>query len=461
MTEENKGPIKLALCVPARGPIDSGFLSNYMKVFVEFMKLPGVVPIPFFSDAMPVDEARNQITQQAMIARCDYYLWLDADVFPNPINMVRMFDYLLKNEDIQAVSGIYFLRAAPYEPVIRKLNDLDIMAPIGNFDTDKPFPIDGMGFGCVIHRRKVMDEVFVETKGKPFQFTPNAGEDLFWCRKARDKGHKIMCYPQNLCGHYGSYVGEWHFMHYQQDRAKEGRELAKYTGQGLGQVYANMIDGIFQSVREWKKVTPKTNEEITKFHKDSNYLYMLTKSWADSKMQYQILGQVGPSHKKILDFGCGIGDYGLSSIENSPTRRCDFYDINDKNLSYLEWRISQRIDAKTLTDRQARVLRKLENLDSDYDVIYAVDVLEFIPDAEKVLELLRSKLKKNGIMFITMSPKESPVTLPMPMRVSAGLRPMDHGFMPAGPYAWIRNDSEHAQKLSEDEKNILRQMGKV
>ena len=292
---------KLAICVPARGSIDSAFLENYMKLYIEFMKKPNILPIPFFSDAMPIDEARNQITQTATLTGCDYYLWLDSDVFPDSQKMSQMFDYLIVNPDIQAVTGIYYLRAPPYEPVIRKLNDLDIMVPIHDYTMNKPFPIDGMGFGCVIHRRKVMDDIFIETKGKPFQFTPQAGEDLFWCRHALKKGHKIMCYPKNLCGHYGAYVGEWHFLHHQGDRLKEARELANYLENNVVEVYAKMMDGIYNMVREWKKIDTSKPEEILQYHKTVDYRYMLTKSSIDSSIHKKIFPKINQKMNNILD----------------------------------------------------------------------------------------------------------------------------------------------------------------
>tara|TARA_S200000501_G_C20767616_1_gene719045 strand:+ start:233 stop:931 length:699 start_codon:yes stop_codon:yes gene_type:complete len=84
----------------------------------------------------------------------------------------------------------------------------------------------------------------------------------------------------------------------------------------------------------------------------------------------------------ILDYGAGIGS-NISML--SSFGKCDAYDVNKNALIYLK--------------KKYRVVKKINK---KYDLIFFTDTLEHIKNDKKILLFLKSKLKKNGIVFLTV-----------------------------------------------------------
>ncbi|OUW60323.1 MAG: hypothetical protein CBD63_03850 [Candidatus Pelagibacter sp. TMED203] len=84
----------------------------------------------------------------------------------------------------------------------------------------------------------------------------------------------------------------------------------------------------------------------------------------------------------ILDYGAGVGS-NISML--SSFGKCDAYDVNKNALIYLK--------------KKYRVVKKINK---KYDLIFFTDTLEHIKNDKKILLFLKSRLKKNGIIFLTV-----------------------------------------------------------
>ena len=149
-------------------------------------------------------DSRNQLAKQAVKFDCDYILWLDSDMTFPPDTLLRMLKHAEEGKDI--VSGLYFRRSAPYTPVLFKtLSEYKegvTWEDYNDYPEDSVFEIGGCGFGCVLTKKEIFLEMVLE--GMPF-FNPTAGlgEDIAFCLRAHQLGHKIWCDSTIKCGHVG------------------------------------------------------------------------------------------------------------------------------------------------------------------------------------------------------------------------------------------------------------------
>ena len=141
-----------------------------------------------------VHQGRNEIAHSA---EGDFLLFIDTDMaFPKS----ALNKLLSLKKDI--VAGLCYSRKAPHLPNAHMLVDglyknvLDI--------PDEPFECDAMGTGFMLISRKVLDAFKGE---KPFGFeTVNGkelGEDITFCRRAKEKGFEIWCDPTIQIIHMG------------------------------------------------------------------------------------------------------------------------------------------------------------------------------------------------------------------------------------------------------------------
>lgn len=155
------------------------------------------------TERMVVHWARNDLVKQALGRNQGFdgkpfthFLWLDDDQVFNPDMLVRLASY---NLDI--VSALYYGRCQDHLPV----------AYVKDFNADqyKHFPlieppttlaeIDAVGFGAVLTRRDIFEKV-----PEPwFSFEDGAGEDIFFCVKAKKHGFRVWLDGAYRIGHIG------------------------------------------------------------------------------------------------------------------------------------------------------------------------------------------------------------------------------------------------------------------
>ncbi len=150
-------------------------------------------------------------------------------------------------------------------------------------------------------------------------------------------------------------------------------ELKEY----LGTDFIHGLDSSWALANEWYKRNPTTNDEIESFYIGTQYYLYNLMIWQASgnRPDYvqeaeQILKKMGC--KRVLDFGCGIGNDGLQLI--SKGYEIFFYDICTANICYLCWRLEHRKLNAVILDSYHQ-LRGLE-----IDTLWAMDVIEHLPD---------------------------------------------------------------------------------
>jgi hypothetical protein len=131
--------------------------------------------------------ARNHSSQICLSGGGDYLLLIDDDMVV-PHDMV---DQLLRH-DVDIISPIFFRSMPPIEPLIFDLDELGNPMPIMDYPADQLFETPGgSGTGVMLIKRKVLEAMEVPIWIGTID--PTVGEDVLFCRRARDLGFRSWC----------------------------------------------------------------------------------------------------------------------------------------------------------------------------------------------------------------------------------------------------------------------------
>ena len=195
--------MKTLIAVPAMDQVPAQFCAS-----LAMLKRTGDSVVGFEISSL-VYTARNNLAAKAIQLGADFVLWLDSDMVFAPDILERLFaDYQAGKGDI--ISGLYFRRAeGPFTAAPESIPD-DV------------FEIAGCGFGCVLMPADVLMDV-IGKYGNPFDPINGMGEDLSFCWRARQCGHKIVCDPAISLGHVAHMVVDRSFYD-SYNSHKEGNE---------------------------------------------------------------------------------------------------------------------------------------------------------------------------------------------------------------------------------------------
>lgn len=143
--------------------------------------------------------ARDKIACKAINEGYTHVLWLDADMIFTP-NILD--DLMFCGKDF--VTGLACCRRPPF--VLCIFDHVSERKGCTYYDLanvpDEAFEIQGCGFACVLITTAILKQVMLTYKTC---FLPEKifGEDVAFCVRARQLGHKIYCEPSVRLGHIG------------------------------------------------------------------------------------------------------------------------------------------------------------------------------------------------------------------------------------------------------------------
>lgn len=398
---------KVALCVPARDKIHVDFFQSYIEIYEYLLKSYNTKC--FISDGFPVDAARNELVRSAAIWGAEYFLFIDSDVSLHPVEKIdKLFTFLDENNN-SFVAGLYFSKSYPFMPVIRRIDRAGMFVQDERV-CDAPYEVDGTGFGLVLIKREEMAKVINETKGNCFSYKKDEiSEDLYFCKTAKKLGISVFVHPDVDLVHHGGAVDYRQFLQVKDNTINGFVELAEYLQKPVPFVKQMCVAGARMVMDDWKNSNPKTEEEVTQFYVNNrNYIYNLTFWWLQNQIQRENIlfyiqklanNGVSAKQKHVLDYGCGIGDYGIWFSEHCSAS-VDFFDINQVNLRYLSWRIAKR------KLNECRIYDNAQDLKGKYNYVICMDVIEHVPRPQEHVDRIKSLLSESGTLIAQISPKK-------------------------------------------------------
>lgn len=147
-----------------------------------------------------VDVSRNLIVEHALEYGYDYILWIDSDMIIPKNALVKLWTH-----DKDIVSGVYAYKILMGENAVVKRfkdkeNDVYEDIPLKEIrESTELIEVDGVGFGCVLTKT----DVFRKIQSPWFVYSPDMGEDIYFCRKAQSAGYKVWLDPTIKAGHVG------------------------------------------------------------------------------------------------------------------------------------------------------------------------------------------------------------------------------------------------------------------
>lgn len=199
--------MRLLICVPSNDFMHVAFVKSLTNLIRRLDK--GFVQYDVrIMDGTMVHVARDNLAKLAVNEKYTHTLWLDSDmVFSDDL----LDDLMFGDKDF--VSGIYHARRPPHGSCIFKsINPMQIQRYELEDYPNNTFEIAGCGFGCVLIKTDIIRDV-LSRFGSAFCPTEALGEDLAFCQRVHDLGHKMYCEPGVRVGHIG------HITIYPDDRA--------------------------------------------------------------------------------------------------------------------------------------------------------------------------------------------------------------------------------------------------
>ena len=198
---------KILIATPMLGTVNANFLTSMMALQGEGHTQYAV------EIGSLVYMARNRLAAKAVDGGFDYILWLDSDmIFPSNVIKALMHD---ARQGLEYVSGLYFRRRLPTEPVICK----DVVwergedgvikhgaEPYMDYPRDSIFEIAGSGLGFCLMKVDIVKEVAKQFMMPPFDPMPALGEDFSFCWRLKKLGVPMYCDSSVKCGHAGEVI---------------------------------------------------------------------------------------------------------------------------------------------------------------------------------------------------------------------------------------------------------------
>ena len=147
--------------------------------------------------------ARERLSEWAIQGGADYIFMIDDDM----MCPTDLFEKLVRH-NVDIVAPLAFMRLAPHYPVLFRvekgydhMQGLEYYIPhkIENYPKNTLVECDGVGFGAALIKTSIFKSI-----PKPwFMSTTGHGEDLLFCKKAREAGFKVYMDTSVKLGHLG------------------------------------------------------------------------------------------------------------------------------------------------------------------------------------------------------------------------------------------------------------------
>lgn len=200
--------MKYLIAIPCMDMVHTPFL----RALLSLERAQGSVQYAISCSSL-IYTARNKLLEDAVKNGADRILWFDSDMDFPPDTMLRLAADM--DEGKEFVSGLYFKRRAPIQPVIYEnvgyyhntMSDgSESVTPVAitmdDYPRDSMFEIEAAGFGCVMHSVDLARRI-MEKYGAPFSPILGFGEDLSFCKRAKDVGATLWCDSRIKLGHIG------------------------------------------------------------------------------------------------------------------------------------------------------------------------------------------------------------------------------------------------------------------
>jgi len=198
--EEEK--LSVFLAIPTMGDISIQFMESIVKMILETKRKYPSCEFEIVSCIRKMHHrARTELAEKFLESSCTHILWVDDDNIPGENDLITLLE-----DNLPLVSGIYFRREYPHNPVIimTKQDGIgseirpDLYDPVNRPIID----VFAVGMGFMLIQREAMEKI----KGvgaSMFDVRGNVGEDVWFCAQAHVAGIAVKIDQKVEVGHLG------------------------------------------------------------------------------------------------------------------------------------------------------------------------------------------------------------------------------------------------------------------
>jgi len=221
------------------------------KKVVGHYRQPGLVPIELMINAQQVMQPlnitlswftmkndlsarlREQMTEQALERGVSYIFYWDDDVLIPHNAWYRMLNFMNRFPDIGIISGVYYTKVVPTEPIIYKDSGEGAYWGFNQSQDSIPEDIYAAGAGCLMVRADVLrrmerpwwnDERSADEEGT---WQGIVGHDIRFCRNMRkETGYRVTVDGSIQCHHFDIQNQRVYHAPKQMPSMKDAREIS-------------------------------------------------------------------------------------------------------------------------------------------------------------------------------------------------------------------------------------------
>lgn len=176
-------------------------------------------------------------------------------------------------------------------------------------------------------------------------------------------------------------------------------ELCVYFECEASKIQDRLQNGTLRLAEEWKKMDPKTPEETLAFYQEAeNYVFDLAQwhlsEWTKRQTQNILEFCRQKGLRRILDYGCGIGEEGIALAKSGFD--VTLADVLGNTFNFAKWRVQQ----KGLQVKFINVVNDAP-LQETYDGIICLEVLEHLWELEVTVKHLHQHFASEGFLLVT------------------------------------------------------------
>ena len=187
--------MKLLIAIPCMDTVPVAFMQSLLKL-TQKLTADGVNYEVAIESGTLVYMARDRLAGKAVNQKFTHVLWLDSDMVFEP-EIVEDLQFCGKD----FVTGIAHGRRKPFVSCLFKNINLDSLElwQLKDYPNDT-FEVAGCGMACCLISTEIIKQVMINN-GTAFNPIPQYGEDLSFCKRARDLGFHIYAEPTVRLGH--------------------------------------------------------------------------------------------------------------------------------------------------------------------------------------------------------------------------------------------------------------------
>lgn len=210
VTDANSRPLNILICTPCLGDIKAGTAWCIARAMTFFMTLPykGQKSIDWeICKSSNLAEQRTRLVSRALAREATHILWIDADN-KFPVDTISR----LLNHNLPVVAANYPTKEIHARPTAYAEND-KYVGPVWTTEKDLELvEVSHCGMGVMLCDTRIFEALdlpfFAQTPLAP-DFVKTETEDVFFCRKLREKGIRVFI-DHGLSQHV-AHVGDFEY----------------------------------------------------------------------------------------------------------------------------------------------------------------------------------------------------------------------------------------------------------